>query len=179
LSTPEQVGYFGAAERLIALGLAMLGPASQILMPSIAHRMGHDKSAANRLVKYGLILELAYGLCVMFGGILLAPFILPFLLGNGFVPSVLPFQILVCLFPFATFRHAFGSYVLIPQKKEKWMLLAFTIGNVANLAVAFVAASYWGAMGMAAARLAGEVVIAVVLLVIALRLRILAPIFKK
>lgn len=173
LSTPEQVGYFGAAERLIAFGLAMLGPASQILMPSIAHHMKHDESVSSRLIKYGLLLELAYGLCVMVAGVLLSPFILPLILGHGFVPSILPFQILVCLFPFAAFRHAFGNYVLIPQKKERWLLLAFTIGNVANLAIAFVAAGYWGAMGMAAARLAGEIVIAAVLLAVALRLRML------
>lgn len=173
LSTPEQVGYFGAAERLIAFGLAMLGPASQILMPSIAHHMKHDESVSGRLIKYGLLLELAYGLCVMMGGVLLSPFLLPLILGNGFVPSVLPFQILVCLFPFAAFRHAFGNYVLIPQKKECWLLLAFTIGNVVNLAIAFVAAGYGGATGMAAARLAGEIVIAAVLLAVALRLKML------
>ena len=179
LSTSEQVGYFGAAERIISVGVAFFMPAAQILMPSIAHRAVHAPEEVTSLVKKGLAFEMAYGVCAMFGGIIVAPIILPLFLGADFVPSVTPFQIMACLFPFAAFSHAFGNYVLIPQKKEKWLLWAVLAGNIFNLGIAIYAASLWGAVGMAYARVAGEIAIAGTLLVIALRLKLLQPIFAK
>jgi PST family polysaccharide transporter len=178
LSTVEQVGYFGAAERIVAVSLAFLRPASQVLMPTIANRAKYDPDNVDSLVKKGMALELGYGFCVLLGGLVLAPYILPFILGQDFVPSVLLFQILACLFPFAAFRHAFGFYVLIPQKKEKWLLYACIMGNVINLIVAVVAATYYGAIGMAMARVISEIIITIFLLIAAFRLNLLSSIYK-
>jgi len=179
LSTPEQVGYFGAAERIISVAIAFLGPAAQILMPSIAHCAVHAPEKVAFLIKKSLAFEMGYGVCGMIGCVLFAPIVLPLFLGQDFIPSVLIFQILACLLPFAAFTHAFGNYILIPLKKEKWLLLAVVIGNAINLGVAIYAGSIWGAMGMACARVIGEVIIASVLFIIALRLNLFASLFNK
>jgi O-antigen/teichoic acid export membrane protein len=72
LSTPSQVGYFGSVEKLVSFSLAFLQPAAQVLMPTIAHRATHASAGSQQLVKTGIQLELAYGICAAVGGTVLA-----------------------------------------------------------------------------------------------------------
>jgi O-antigen/teichoic acid export membrane protein len=170
LSTPEQVGYFGAAERFVALGLSFLGPAGQLLMPTIAHLHTIDETKASRLARKAIGLETAYGVVVLLTGIFAAPLFFPLILGSTFDGGVFLLQILVCLFPFAGFSHALGLYVIIPFRKDIWLVISATVGNCVSLAVALAAVHIYGAAGMAAARVAGEIMIAIILAGASIRL---------
>ena len=179
LVVTQQVGYFGAAERIMSFGIAFLLPAAQYLMPTISNKMESDPDSVPRLVRIGLSFELIYGFCAMVGGLMLAPYVLPFMLGESFIPSVVPFQILICAMPFAAFTHACANYILIPLKKEKWSLYAILIGNCINIIVAIFAASLWGAIGMAVARTLGEIVIAMAMFVFIWRLNLFSTFLNK
>ncbi|HLN22586.1 MAG TPA: oligosaccharide flippase family protein [Patescibacteria group bacterium] len=169
-STPEQVSYFGTADRFIALGLSLLGPAGQILMPTISNIYLDDRPRAIELVRKGLLWESGFGLIVLLVGLLLSPFLIPLILGEKFDGSIRVLQILACMVPFAAFSHALGLYLFVPLRREKLLIIAISVGSLVNLGLAVFAAQAWGSVGMAASRVAGEVVVAVVLAVIALRI---------
>lgn len=171
VSTAEEVSYFGTAERFVAVGLSLLGPAGQVLMPTIANMHRDSRQQAFELARKGLTLEVAFGLAAVVVGVALAPFAIPLILGAQFQPSVALFQILVCLMPFAAATHALGLYLLVPLRRERLLLMAISIGSVVNLGIGIASAQVWDAIGMAVARVSGEAVAALVLAVICLRIR--------
>jgi PST family polysaccharide transporter len=173
LSTSEQVGYFGAAERFVALGLGLMGPMAQVLMPTIANLHSLKSDRAWHLARKGFLLEIAYGAAVLICGVSLTPFVLPIIMGEQFEPSVRILQILSCLFPFAAFSHAISMYLLIPLRKEKLLIAATTFGVVVNVALALIFVHDQGAQGMAIARLCGEIATATALCIILVRQKML------
>jgi O-antigen/teichoic acid export membrane protein len=177
LSTAEQVGYFGTAERTISLGLSLLVPANQILMPTVIHRMTHFPDAVASLVRKSVLLEVVFGVAALLGGALLAPLVIPLVLGKAFEGSVLPFQLMLCMFPLAAFAHAFGNYVLIPNRKEKLLVISLMSGNVLNLVFIFLLSPSWGGEGAATARIIGEATSCLVLTFIGIRNHLIQPMF--
>jgi PST family polysaccharide transporter len=156
-SNEREVGYFGTAERFAALGLGMLGPATQVLMPTISSLHRDGSARATELAKKGLLIELGYGICVCVAGVTLAPVVLPWAMGPQFQVSSRILQVLSCLFPFATFSHALQSYVLIPLRHERLLKLTTAFAAVVNLVAIVIAAPIWGAFGVALARVLAEV----------------------
>jgi PST family polysaccharide transporter len=171
LSTPEQVGYFGSVEKLISFALAFLQPAAQVLMPTIAHRSKHDSGNLRPLVRKGIAFEMGYGLCACLGGALLAPYIIPLAFGQRFAPSIHMMRIMVWALPFAAFTHAVGSYILIPQRNERWLVLAFVVGNLFNVALIVLLTKSLGGVGVSTARVAGECLTALMLAYLTMRAR--------
>jgi PST family polysaccharide transporter len=171
LSTAEQVGYFGAVERLISFALAMLGPAGQVLMPTIAHRAAHAPDQVGKLVRDGLLVEICFGAVACLGGFVIAPYFIPLMFGDQFDSSIRLFRILVFALPFAAFTHAFGLYVLVPRKRERVLVTAVTFGNGLSLLLIVLLTSRLGALGVSYSRLAGEGLTAGILILMALRRR--------
>jgi PST family polysaccharide transporter len=176
-ASAREVGYFGTAERFAAVGLGLLGPATQVLMPTISSLHKDGSSRATDLARKGLLLELGYGLCVCVGGVTLAPFVLPLAMGHQFDASIRILQILSCLFPFATFSHALQSYVLIPLRHERLLKLTTGFAAGVNLIVILIAAPVWGALGVALARVLAEVAGACAMLVAVARIGELQRLF--
>ncbi|MEP6546700.1 MAG: oligosaccharide flippase family protein [Gammaproteobacteria bacterium] len=171
ISTPEQVGYFGSVEKLISFALAFLQPAAQVLMPTITHRSKHVPGEAHHLIRKGIAFEMGYGVCACIGGLILAPYIIPLAFGARFAPSIEMMRIMVFALPFAAFTHAVGSYVLLPTKNERLLVIAFVVGNVFNIAMIVVLAGKYGGTGVSVSRVAGECITAFVLAYLALRAR--------
>jgi PST family polysaccharide transporter len=156
-STAREVGYFGTAERFAAVGLGLLGPATQVLMPTISSLHRDGSTRATELARKGLLLEVSYGVCVCIAGVTLAPIVLPWAMGREFQASSRILQVLSCLFPFATFSHAIQSYVLIPLRHERLLKLTTGFAAGVNVLVIVIAAPIWGAFGVALARVLAEI----------------------
>lgn len=174
-----EVGYYGGAEKFVTFGIFFLNPLGQVLMPTISNLHKNNANAAFRVARKGLALEMGYGLLAPLAGTLLAPFLIPLILGKSFGPSVPLFQIMMWIYPFAAFKHAAVLYLLVPLKKEKYYLAISLMNVVVNLSAALALVPLYGPTGMAYARVSGEVVATLVLLVILGRLNLLASVFRR
>jgi len=173
MATATEVGYFGAAEKFVSLGVSFLGPMGQVLMPTISGLHKENVARAFQVARKGLMVETCYGLLAPLAGVVLAPFLIPLILGKGFEPSVLLFQIMLWIFPFAAFKHAVILYMLVPLRKEKYFLMTSLVNVAVNLSIALMAVPLWGATGMAYARIGGEVVATVFLAIVISKLGLL------
>jgi PST family polysaccharide transporter len=169
-SSAAQVGYFGAAEKLTSFALAFLQPAAQVLIPTISHRRKHSPSQVDHLIRNGILFELSFGLAACIGGAILAPQIIGLAFGVPFLPSDHIMRIMVWALPFAAFTHAVGCYVMVPMKNERWIVYAFLIGNCINVTVIALLARKLNAEYVAIARVMGEVVTAMVICYLALKM---------
>jgi O-antigen/teichoic acid export membrane protein len=173
LSTPAQVGYFGAAERFATIGLSLMSPAGQVFIPTITRQLAQgDKEGARTTTRRGAMLLLGYGLLVLCGALALSPFVLPLILGAEFEPSAHVLQAFAWMFPFAAFNELIAFYVFVPRKKDKVLAIAGLVSGLVNLVAALVLAPRFGAMGMASARVIGEAALSAALLGVMIRLEL-------
>jgi len=165
LSTPAQVGYFGAAERFATIGLSLMGPAAQVFIPTISRQLAQgDHHGAHATSRRGATLLMAYGLLALCGALALSPFVLPLILGAAFAPSAYVLQCLAWMFPFAAFNQFVAFYVFVPRKKDRLLAVAGITSGLANLAAALYLAPRYGAIGMALARVIGEATLSAMLM---------------
>ncbi|MBP0589684.1 oligosaccharide flippase family protein [Paraburkholderia sp. LEh10] len=173
LSTPDQVGYFGAAERFATIGLSLMGPAGQVFIPTISRQLAQgDKAGAHATTRRGAILMLGYGLAALCGALTLSPIVLPLILGQAFTPSGHVLQCFAWMFPFAAFNQFAAFYVFVPRKKDRVLAIVGAASGIVNLVAALCLAPRFGAEGMAFARVIGELSLSAMLLLIMIRLEL-------
>ncbi|MEN3110948.1 oligosaccharide flippase family protein [Uliginosibacterium paludis] len=164
LASSSEVGHFGAAERLVSVGLSVMGPAGQIFIPRITALFARDERAAYGEIRKALVVLFGTGVAGLCFSLALGPWIVPLIFGQGFAGSVPILRMLACVFPLAALTLIIGNYILVPLHQEK-ILTRITIGGaVLNLLIAIPASLAWGAMGMAVARVVGEAVVASLLI---------------
>jgi PST family polysaccharide transporter len=174
LSTPDQVGYFGAAERFATIGLSLMGPASQVFIPTISRQLAQgDTAGAHATSRRGAMLLLGYGLLVFCGALTLSPFVLPLILGEAFTPSAHVLQCFAWMFPFTAFNEFAAFYVFVPRRKDRLLAMTGAVAGVVNLVAALWLAPLYGAQGMAFARVIGELSLSVMLLTIMVKLELI------
>jgi O-antigen/teichoic acid export membrane protein len=180
LSTPSQVGYYGAAERFATIGLSLMGPAGQVFIPTISRQLAQgDHDGARATTWRGAALLLSYGLFALCGALLLSPLLLPMILGQAFTPGAHVLQRLAWMFPFAAFNQFVGFYVFVPRQKDRLLAIAGLMSGLANLTGALYLAPRYGAMGMALARVMGEATLSLSLMCLACQAGLLTVIFRR
>ncbi|NIE65504.1 oligosaccharide flippase family protein [Burkholderia sp. Ax-1719] len=154
---PEtEVSAYGVAERLIAAGLSLMGPAAQVLVPKVTYLVGVDPEKANRLARRILAFFLLGAIAAVAATMLLAGWLVPLVFGKGFLSTVPVLKLFVLVLPLSVANQAIGIYFLIPRNRESLLARAGVTSAVISMVAAIPLASHWGAMGMVGARLLGE-----------------------
>ncbi|MFL9932614.1 oligosaccharide flippase family protein [Paraburkholderia sp. RL18-103-BIB-C] len=173
LSTPDQVGYFGAAERFATIALALMGPAAQVFIPTITRQLAqNDMQGAHETTRRGATLLMGYGLLIFCGALALSPFALPLILGPSFGPSAHVLQIFAWMFPFAAFNEFVAGYIFLPRRKDRLLAVVGIGSGLINLVAALILAPLYGAIGIALARVMGEAILSVMLVGTVIRLEL-------
>ena len=147
-----------------------MGPAGQVFIPTISRLLAQgDHKGAQAATRHGAVLLLGYGLVALCGALLLSPWLLPRILGAAFSPSGHVLQCLAWMFPFAAFNQFVAFYVFVPQKKDQLLSAAGLVGALMNLGAAMYLAPRYGALGMAYARVIGEMTLSSMLLYLSVR----------
>ncbi|TXC86489.1 oligosaccharide flippase family protein [Paraburkholderia azotifigens] len=169
LAPAAEVGAFGVAERLIAVALSLTVPASQILIPKVTYLVGQDPVKANRLA-YGILAFFLFGSLVGVAlTMLLADWMVPLVFGKGFQSSIPVLKVFVLVLPLSVVNQTLGLYFLIPRHRDGMLARAGVATAAVSIVAAIPLASHWGAMGMVAARLLGELTLLATLLVSLIR----------
>ncbi|GLK88109.1 oligosaccharide flippase family protein [Pseudomonas turukhanskensis] len=178
LSTTAEVGSFGAAERLVGVGLALMGPAGQVFVPKIAKLFIEDEAHAFVVIRKGMLLIVGMGVAGLVCSLALGPWVVPLIFGPGFEKSVGILQCMAFLFPISAFNLVVSFYVLIPQHKESVLAKVVLVGAAVSLVCAVPLGMQYGGMGMAIARIGGELIVCASLTYYCWKMGILARIFN-
>lgn len=130
-------------------------------------------SEALPVIQRALAIELLYGVVFMIAAAFLAPIFLPIILGPMFSDSIIILQVLGCMLPFTALTHAIGLYIFVPKKLEIYNVVSIIVGVIVMTVLALLVFGSQGGIGMAYARLAGEVVTTAVLILAIARENIL------
>ncbi len=153
-----QVAWFAAATT-IAYSLILLSQAYRFsvypLMTRYAQKTGegltHLYDNSNRILA-SIIFPIVFGI------IIIAPQIVPFIFGNEFFPSIRVLQILIVALIFI-FLNEPNIRMMLVHDRQKWISIILIVAVTANLLLNLILAQYWGAIGSAIARVSSALLL--------------------
>ena len=169
LSTPDQVGFFGPADKLINAGLQLLNPLSTLLLPHMTRELRSNPEQAYTLLKRTTFLLTAGSLLASIVVLFLGPFIMNIFLGHSYGEAGRIFSVLGLTLPLGTISYCLSMLLLLPARKDFSVTSIAIIGGAINLGCAFVLTPGNGAMGMAVSRVIAELAIAVLTVFVTVR----------
>jgi PST family polysaccharide transporter len=161
----NQVGWYGAAERLVTAGLSLMQPANQVMTGTVATLLAVKETEAQALalIRRGLIVLTLLGVLMFLGTQALAGVAVPLILGPDFGPSVPMLRILGVLFPFAAFAQVVTVCVLVPLRRDALVSVVSLVGAVTTVTLTVGLGFWFDCEGVAWARSLGYVPMCAVL----------------
>ncbi|MFZ5890681.1 MAG: lipopolysaccharide biosynthesis protein [Myxococcota bacterium] len=161
-ASAAEVGYYGAAERLISAALSLMNPANQVLIGTvskhIATRDGEER--AYGLMRTGFLAFSALGVVMLAGTLLLSSTLVPLILGPSFVPSIPMLHVLALIFPFAAIDQVVTGYVLIPLRLDRVVTKVSFQSAVITVLLVLALGRSFGGLGVSWARSLGAALMA-------------------
>lgn len=159
LAPPPETGYFAAAQRMSELWWSLSVTAAVAALPWLSRqRAGARPRFLGAMQKY-FDVSMAATLAVAIGVTLVAPFVLPALLGAEYAASV-PVLIALCWAAPAVYAEVARSQYLLLERKVH-IDVAFNLTHAAvGTALCVWSVPKWGASGAATARLCGFALVA-------------------
>ncbi|MEI7443655.1 MAG: oligosaccharide flippase family protein [Burkholderiales bacterium] len=163
-ASPSEVAYYGAAERIFSLVIAMTQPFDQVMLPAIAGRLGsNDRSGALRLMRRSIAALAALGACAALVASTAGDLVMPIVFGAAFGPSAVILAAFAPAFLLMLLAHALNVYVLIALHRDRIVAMGLIIGTVAGLTALLLLVPAFGGVGAAIARsIAFAITIAIV-----------------
>ncbi|MBM0204184.1 oligosaccharide flippase family protein [Micromonospora sp. STR1s_5] len=171
LAGPEQVGFFGPADRLVSAALQLTAPLSALLLPHMTRTVLADPKRAMNILRVIVVVLTAGAIAGATLAVMLAGYMLPILLGPGFEPSVPIFRALVLVLPLSIYSQCLAMLLLIPVGRDRAVTGVALGAGALNLLLAVALVPKFGAVGMACGRIVTEAAVAVVSTIVVLRLR--------
>lgn len=164
-STPDQVAYFGTAEKVVSTGLALLGPAGQFFVTWFS-KMVHEAESQDSVFRRQMQASkwvIAGGALATVSSLTFVPPILDFALGSKFLGASDILRLLSPLFLLAAFNHAVAVYLLLPRRLDRVVSMGAAASTVVGVALTVWGASTHGGVGAALGRIAGELIYTAIL----------------
>ena len=157
------VPQYGNADRLLRMGLSLIGPLNQLLLPRSARAFAQGSAKGFALARRFLLIYAGIGLAGMVGGWLLAPLAIDILFGPQYSQSLVYFRWLLVLFPLTALNTVVVYHVLIPNGKEGLVTKLYAAISVIVVGLIILLVPRLGGQGMVYAMLAPEVLALVLL----------------
>ena len=144
----EQVGYYSASQKVIAL---LILPANIIItsvFPTLSKNSKENQNHAQRIFNFQNFLLLGIILPLIFGGYFLAQEVIFFLYGAEYSPSVLILRILIFL-TFLTYFSSVLANLLFVYNEQKRTFWAYLVGGIINVILNALFIPKWGMAGAA------------------------------
>ena len=169
LSTPEQVGFFGPADKLINAGLQLLNPLSTLLLPDMTRELRSNPVEAYVLLKRTTFVLTLCSTLASIAILFLGPFIMKIFLGHAYAEAGNIFAVLSLTLPLGTISYCLSMLLLLPARKDKSVTVIAIVGGALNLLCAVILTPQSGAMGMAISRVIAEAAITILTFYVTIR----------
>lgn len=163
LAPYQQVAYYHYAMEISKMLLTVITSLSVVALPRISSYIeSRETEKIEQLIRKScsLVVFLSVPICVCI--ILIAPVGLPLFLGNHYVASVLPLQILSLLLILIGLNNIFAIQCLVAFGFDKLFLYSILTGAVSNFLLNLYLIPYWGAVGASVASVVAEFLVLIV-----------------
>lgn len=156
-----EIGLYASAQKVQQFILIIPAMITTAVFPLASRLAEKDAEKFGVVLGKTISLSLLLGIPIVFGGLMLAEQIVPFLFGPGYAAAVPILQILLMIilvsFPLILLSNAIFAY-----NKQKYVALAYSIGVIVNIALNTLLIPEFGAAGSALATLVSTTIITLV-----------------
>ncbi len=173
LTNATVVGYYSGADKFVNCIKRAVGAVNDAVYPYISRVLAENRERGFYFLRRQL---LVYMVCGFFGGVALyalSPWGVPWLLGERYVPSIVPLQVMAFVPLVVAMSNVLGYETMLPLGMEKVFSRVLMISAVFNLIIIWPLISWGGAVGTAWAALATETLVTVMMAVVLWKRRIL------
>lgn len=156
MRTPEEVGYYAAAQKLIYLLYVLPGLVAASLFPLTTRLAKNDQERAGTLVSRAVAGLFLAALLIALGGILFSNTIITAFFGAAYTPAILSFQILM-LTPLVVYPSILIGNTLFAYDARKRFAFFVIISALSNTAFNFLLIPLFGIAGAAAATVLSQI----------------------
>lgn len=145
------VGYYSGADKLIGCVKRGIWAVNEAVYPYISRKFRDSYDSAIYFLKKQLII---YSSCGILGGfciLFLSPYVIPWLLGDKYIPSIMPLQILAFVPFIVSLSNIFGYETMLPLGMESTYSRILLIASALNLIIIGPLIYFYGANGVSIA----------------------------
>lgn len=168
-ASTEMVGAYGAADRIVAVGISVMAPMGHLFIPRISALFNSNHSAAYQLARKIGALLLGVGILGAAISHFFAPQIVSLIFGPGFGATAELLKVMAIIFPINAAIIVLGAYLFIPQHQERTLALLVIAGAAMGIGSLVIMGNTHQALGAAYARIIGDSVSLTLLLAFALK----------
>ncbi len=143
----EEAGFYSISIRIARIVIAFMATLSTVLMPRLSTLAETDKEESTRLLQNSFSAIALFVIPAAFGLVAIADDLIKVFAGAQFTPAATSMRITAWIIPIVAFSNALQMQILIPQQKEKSMLVSFragaAMGMLAGEASVLVAHAYF------------------------------------
>lgn len=139
----EQLGYYSLAVNVAQMFWLISNPIVTVLTPYLIQKNGIER---DEMFKFFSKLNFTLVVLLMIVALVVSDFFLPFLYGNEFIKSVLPFKILLAGILFSSITKIFATYIYA-QNKIQYNLIATIAGLIITISFDFILIPRYGIIG--------------------------------
>lgn len=163
LTNNTVVGYYSGADKLIGCLKRAVGAVNDAVYPFISKVMRESKEKGIYFLRKQLV---AYIFCGITGGFLLyfiSPWVIPLLLGDKYIPSIRPLQIMAFVPLVVAMSNVMGYETMLPLGMEKIYSKVLGVASIFNLIIIYPFITLGGAEGTSWAVLSTETLVTIMM----------------
>lgn len=146
----EQVGYYSAAVKLKQILVGVVTSLGAVLLPRLSNYYENGRhDEFKQLVQKAINFVLVISIPLMVYFVIMAKESILFISGTGFLPAVLPMQLIMPTILFIGLSNLMGFQLLVPTNREILVVYSTIVGAIVDLALNLVLIPAWGASGTA------------------------------
>ncbi|MGH2857737.1 MAG: polysaccharide biosynthesis C-terminal domain-containing protein, partial [Solirubrobacteraceae bacterium] len=151
------VAHFGAAERIVRIGITVLAPIGTAVIPRLTMlQSAGRRDRARRLLLIAVAASAIPALLLTIGLALFAPTVIDIIYGQRFVGASSPIlRVLVLIIPIDVTGVVFGLW-LITLHRDRLVAMIVVCAGIANIVLGCVLTPLFGPVGMAWSVIAAE-----------------------
>jgi PST family polysaccharide transporter len=161
VSPAEQVGYFGAAEKVVRGVLGLWEPLGRAVYPRLSQLAVFSPGAALREARVLLVIMGGFGAALTVAVLASAGLVARALSGGDFGSIALCMRVLAPVIFLVAVNHVLGVQVLLPLGKDREFARILACAGILNVVLGLALGRRWGSVGMAGAVLFAETVVTV------------------
>jgi O-antigen/teichoic acid export membrane protein len=162
ISNNENVGYYTVASKINKIPITLITALAPVILPSLSlAAMDKDNGLLKLIINKSINFVLLLSIPITFGIIILSPELINIFGGFEFKQAILTVKIIAPTIIFIGLSNVFGTQILIPLNKEKYLLISILIGTIISIILNSILIRFFNQNGAALTSFLSELAVTI------------------
>lgn len=161
MTTPEQVGFYESAEKIINIPTALITSLGTVMLPRMSNIVSKNDQEEKTLIFKSIIFAMFISSSMCFGIMGVSKEFVPIFYGNGYETCIILYLILLPSCLFLAFANVIRTQYLLPHQMDSAYVTSAFLGAGVNIIINVLMIPKFGAIGAAIGTFFAEMVVCI------------------